>query len=111
MDAITVRIEALAENGLMQLTRRKRQKSLIEEMQCKCPICDGSGYIPSVQTLIYQLERELRGVFASDPSYVAVTVTMDVMDAFLDEISFDGDIDWMIADEVRPFYRISQVEH
>ncbi|AQY51272.1 ribonuclease E/G [Listeria weihenstephanensis] len=111
LDAITVRIEALAENGLMQLTRRKRQKSLIEEMQCKCPICDGSGYIPSVQTLIYQLERELRGVFASDPSYVAVTVTMDVMDAFLDEISFDGDIDWMIADEVRPFYRISQVEH
>lgn len=111
LDATTVRVEGLSENGLMQLTRRKRQKSLIEEMQCTCPTCEGSGYISSVQTLIYQMERELRGVFASDPSYVAVTVTMDVMDAFLDEISFDGDIDWMIADEVRPFYRISQVEH
>ncbi|WP_159102558.1 ribonuclease E/G [Listeria cornellensis] len=111
LDATTVRVEGLSENGLMQLTRRKRQKSLIEEMQCACPTCEGSGYVSSVQTLIYQMERELRGVFASDPSYVAVTVTMDVMDAFLDEISFDGDIDWMIADEVRPFYRISQVEH
>ncbi|MBA3925151.1 ribonuclease E/G [Listeria rustica] len=111
LDTTTVRVEGLSENGLMQLTRRKRQKSLIEEMQCACPTCEGSGYVSSVQTLIYQMERELRGVFASDPSYVAVTVTMDVMDAFLDEISFDGDIDWMIADEVRPFYRISQVEH
>ncbi|MBC1456619.1 ribonuclease E/G [Listeria newyorkensis] len=111
LDTTTVRVEGLSENGLMQLTRRKRQKSLLEEMQCMCPTCEGSGYVSSVQTLIYQMERELRGVFASDPSYVAVTVTMDVMDAFLDEISFDGDIDWMIADEVRPFYRISQVEH
>ncbi|MBC6315447.1 ribonuclease E/G [Listeria grandensis] len=111
MDETTVRVEALSENGLMQLTRRKKHKSLIEEMQCACPTCEGSGYVSSVKTLIYQMERELRGVFASDPSYVAVTVTMDVMDAFLDEIAFDEDIDWMIADEVRPFYRISQVEH
>lgn len=110
-DTTTVRVEGLSENGLMQLTRRKRQKSLLEEMQCACPTCNGNGYVSSAQTLIYQMERELRGVFASDPSYVAVTVTMDVMDAFLDEIRFDGDIDWMITDEVRPFYRISQVEH
>ncbi|MBC1316220.1 ribonuclease E/G [Listeria booriae] len=111
LDQTTLRVEAISENGLMQLTRRKRQKSLLEEMHCTCPVCEGTGFVASAQTLIYQMERELRGVFASDPSYVAVTVTMDVMDAFLDEIVFDGDIDWMIADDVKPFYRISQVEH
>ena len=45
--------------GILQLTRKKTKVSISEALTDKCPVCEGTGRIPSAETVAFRLEREL----------------------------------------------------
>ncbi|MBC1532710.1 ribonuclease E/G [Listeria seeligeri] len=108
----TTQIAALSQSGLLQLTRRKKQRSFLEVTTIPCPVCYGTGHVASKDTLVYQLERELTGIMQGEPNSIQIITTEDVLDAFLDlNILNEAPIDWEVADERVPFYQILRVEN
>lgn len=108
----TTQIAALSQSGLLQLTRRKKQRSFLEVTTIPCPVCYGTGHVASKDTLVYQLERELTGIMQGEPNSIQIITTEDVLDAFLDlNILNEAPIDWEVADERVPFYQILCVEN
>ncbi|WP_270993256.1 Rne/Rng family ribonuclease [Listeria seeligeri] len=108
----TTQIAALSQSGLLQLTRRKKQRSFLEVTTIPCPVCYGTGHVASKDTLAYQLERELTGIMQGEPDGIQIITTEDVLDAFLDlNILNEAPIDWEVADERVPFYQILRVEN
>lgn len=53
-------IHGLTTLGLMEVTRKKNRKSLKTQLFSKCPSCDGSGYVLSVDVIVKQLLDKLR---------------------------------------------------
>ncbi|MBC1538244.1 ribonuclease E/G [Listeria seeligeri] len=108
----TTQIAALSQSGLLQLTRRKKQRSFLEVTTIPCPVCYGTGHVASKDTLAYQLERELTSIMQGEPNSIQIITTEDVLDAFLDlNILNEAPIDWEVADERVPFYQILRVEN
>jgi ribonuclease G len=50
----------VSEFGLVQMTRKRSGKTLLQQMASNCPSCKGRGYITSVQTECYRILRKLR---------------------------------------------------
>ena len=48
--------------GLVEMTRKRTTHSLIKNYCDICPICNGTGHILSVQSVIQQIHRELETV-------------------------------------------------
>jgi ribonuclease G len=71
--------------GILQLTRKRTKVALSEELQTKCPVCDGTGRILSAETVAFRLERELLEHRSSDHEAVLIETTNEVKEAFLGE--------------------------
>ncbi|EAE6662100.1 ribonuclease E/G [Listeria monocytogenes] len=109
---ITTQVAALSQSGLLQLTRRKKQKSFLEMTTTPCPVCYATGHVASKETLAFELERELFGIMQHEPNSIQIITTPDVLDAFLNLNTFNNaPIDWEVADERVPFYQIARVEN
>jgi len=50
----------VSEFGLVQMTRKRSGKTLIQQLKVCCPNCSGSGTIKSVETESYAILRELK---------------------------------------------------
>lgn len=67
--------------GILQLTRKKTKVSLSEELQVKCPVCEGTGRILSAETIAFRLERELMEHRNSENEAVLIETTIQVKEA------------------------------
>lgn len=45
--------------GLVEITRKKAKKKLTEMLQTPCPSCEGTGHVPSDETLALQIANEV----------------------------------------------------
>nr|WP_241432890.1 ribonuclease E/G [Listeria fleischmannii] len=110
-ERITTQVAGFSKTGLMQLTRRKKEASLLEVTSETCPSCNGRGHVNSSLTLAYELERELRTHDLSSLNFILIITTESVLSAFLDlGVLDEAPIDWEIAEEAIPFYQIARVE-
>ncbi|HLJ30886.1 MAG TPA: Rne/Rng family ribonuclease [Candidatus Babeliales bacterium] len=50
----------ISEFGLVQMTRKRSGKTLIQQLTTNCPTCHGSGFIKSYQTESYEILRALK---------------------------------------------------
>lgn len=50
----------VSEFGLVQMTRKRSGKTLLQELTQDCPTCSGLGYIKSLQTESYEILRNLK---------------------------------------------------
>jgi ribonuclease G len=64
--------------GLYQLTRKKMREPLEAELLTNCPCCSGKGKIYSIQSIIYQLERELSQYQNSTVEAIWIEVSKEV---------------------------------
>ena len=46
--------------GLMEMTRQRIRPSLVSTLREPCPVCDGTGLIPSLETVVTTLERWIK---------------------------------------------------
>jgi ribonuclease G len=74
--------------GLVQMTRKRTRESL-EHILCEnCPTCGGRGSVKSIQTICYEIFREIsREALLFDARQFLVLAAQEVVDMMLDEES------------------------
>jgi ribonuclease G len=74
--------------GLVQMTRKRTRESL-EHVLCEtCPTCGGRGSVKSVQTICYEIFREVsREALLFDAKQFLVLAAQEIVDMMLDEES------------------------
>ncbi|MCX7122212.1 MAG: Rne/Rng family ribonuclease [Gammaproteobacteria bacterium] len=67
-DHSRIKVSGFTEFGLVQLTRKRTHESLLRELCEPCLECSGRGMIKTVETLVYEIYRDLqREVLAFKP--------------------------------------------
>ena len=56
-DRSITKIEEMSRFGLIEMTRQRIRPSVLHSMHEDCPLCNGSGLVPSLNTIIADLER------------------------------------------------------
>jgi ribonuclease G len=59
-DPARVQISELSSLGLVQLTRKRARESLEHILCVPCPLCQKRGSIKSIETIVYEIFRELK---------------------------------------------------
>lgn len=58
----------ISEMGLVQMTRKRTEESLLRKITTHCPYCEGSGHVKSNVTIAYEIIRELIRQFKKSKS-------------------------------------------
>jgi ribonuclease G len=56
-DRSITKIEEMSRFGLMEMTRQRIRPSVLHSMHEDCPLCKGTGLVPSLNTIVADLER------------------------------------------------------
>ncbi|MBB3169164.1 ribonuclease G [Simiduia aestuariiviva] len=81
-------ITGVSELGLVEMTRKRTRESLGQVMCEPCPVCQGRGKLKSVETVCYELFREiLREARSYENESFLVLGAQSVIDRLLDEES------------------------
>ena len=115
-----VRFDAtgFSELGLVEISRRRIQDSLLSQISGNCRTCIGRGYTKSAQSVCYDLFRSLHRQATVDGDRVAsyvVHAAEDVIDRLLDEDAchlgtVSGRIGRPVQLQVEPGYRTDQFD-
>ncbi|NOX37839.1 MAG: Rne/Rng family ribonuclease [Calditrichaeota bacterium] len=65
-DRAVTKIEGMSRFGLVEMTRQRIRPSLIYNINEPCPLCEGSGLVPTKGTILANIERALRRYVATD---------------------------------------------
>ena len=73
--------------GLVQLTRKRTERSLERALTCACPTCNGLGRIKSPETLVLDIRRAILALSAqADANEVVVRAHPDVAQLLMGEL-------------------------
>lgn len=64
----------ISEFGLVQMTRKRSGKTLVQELTDTCKCCSGYGFIESIETESYKVLRSLKHEFLTKKMGPAITV-------------------------------------
>ena len=85
-DRVKTNITDMSPLGLVEVTRKRTRESLERTLCESCPVCDGKGSVKTVQTVCYQIFRE---ILREDRSFKAqgysLIASQQVIDMLLDE--------------------------
>lgn len=59
-DSARVEVSELSSLGLIQMTRKRTRESLEHILCDPCPVCQKNGFIKSIETICYEVFREVR---------------------------------------------------
>lgn len=59
-DRARTRVGRVSSLGLVEITRKRTGESVTESITTECPMCEGRGRIPSVETVSLWIERDMR---------------------------------------------------
>ncbi len=65
-DRAVSRVSDMSRFGLVEMTRQRIRPSLIYNINEPCPMCEGSGLVPTYGTVLANIERIIRRYVASD---------------------------------------------
>ncbi len=102
-DHTKIMISEVTSLGLVQLTRKRTRESL-EHVLCEsCPTCEGRGSLKTVETLCFEIFREiLREARQFDAQRLLVVAAQEVVDRMLDEESISiGELEAFIGIPIR----------
>lgn len=89
MDATYSRyvIESLSSIGLLQMTRKRTRESLGHILCESCPMCDGRGYVKTIETVANEVIREaIREAAQFRPKEMLVICSHEVKDYLSDDV-------------------------
>lgn len=78
-DRVQHKIIGFTELNILQLTRKKVRQPIIVSLTERCPTCQGTGRVPSAESIAYNLERELWEYQYMDDEAVWIEATADVI--------------------------------
>ena len=78
-DRAITKIEPMSRFGLVEMTRQRVRESVIHDTHDDCPICNGSGLIATIPTLVSQIERWIQRYRATrGDRRIVIRVSQDV---------------------------------
>ena len=87
-DPARTRISPMSELGLVEMTRKRTRESLRQMLCTECSVCHGRGSIKAVETVCYDIFREIvRVARAYENRALFVIASPKVVDRLLDEES------------------------
>jgi ribonuclease G len=87
-DDSKVQVSELSSLGLVQLTRKRTRESLEHVLCVTCPLCQKRGSIKSLETLCYEIFRELKRIAQHYPWLGFIVIASpNVVDELLNEES------------------------
>ncbi len=79
-------IESLSSIGLLQMTRKRTRESLGHILCEMCPTCEGRGYVKTIETVAYEVMREvLREAAQFKPERMMIICSHEVNDYLSDD--------------------------
>ncbi|MEA3466012.1 MAG: Rne/Rng family ribonuclease [Thermodesulfobacteriota bacterium] len=115
-DKSKTNILKISELGLVEMTRKRVRESLGRTLCEPCPYCEGSGYVKSRTTMVFEIFRKLKREIYSLPGYrVNLQVHPDVAALLYDDEScmideIEKDFEKQITIISRPNFHIEQFE-
>lgn len=115
-DPARTSITGISELGLVEMTRKRTRESLGQILNSPCPTCEGRGTQKSVETVCYEIFREiLRVARAYENDVLLVMASQLVVDRLLDEESDTlAELSELVAKtvnfEVEPMYTREQFD-
>jgi len=115
-DRVKINITDISPLGLVEITRKRTRESLAEVMCEPCEVCQGRGIVKSVQTVCYEILRE---ILREDRQFKAQAYTIvassKVVDLLLDEeasslADLQEFIDRPISLRADPYYQQQQYD-
>lgn len=82
LDRNYTKVYGFTQLGLLEMTRKKEQKSLLEKLTTSCPTCHNVGRVYSPEQVTHQLERALWEYKGIDHEAVWVEVPAQVLELF-----------------------------
>ena len=61
-DKRPVKIKGFTNLGLLELTRKKVENSLIKQLSQNCFLCNGKGYVKGIHLVIFEIEKKLQAM-------------------------------------------------
>ncbi len=58
-DRVKTNVNGFTQLGLVEMTRKRQRESLEHILCCECPTCGGRGSVKSVETVCYEISREI----------------------------------------------------
>ncbi len=87
-DRVRTHISGVSALGLVEMTRKRTRESLGHVLCEPCPVCKGRGELKSVETVCYEIFREiLRAARQFEVQRFLVLASQEVLDLLLDEES------------------------
>jgi ribonuclease G len=115
-DPARTSITGISELGLVEMTRKRTRESLGQTLNSPCPVCEGRGTQKSVETVCYEIFREiLRVARAYENDVLLVMASEIVVDRLLDEESdtlaeIQELVEKTVKFEVEPMYTQEQFD-
>ncbi len=79
-------IESLSSIGLLQMTRKRTRESLGHILCETCPTCEGRGYVKTIETVAYEVMREvLREAAQFKPERMMIICSHEINDYLSDD--------------------------
>lgn len=82
LDRNYTKVYGFTQLGLLEMTRKKEQKSLLEKLTTTCPTCHNKGRVYSAEQIAFRLERALWEYKGMDHEAVWVEVPETVLELF-----------------------------
>lgn len=87
-DRVKWNISDISELGLVEMTRKRTNESLLKMMCAPCPSCDGKGYVKTAETVCLEIFREIQRKAREFIEHDCVIMASQaVVDRLLDEDS------------------------
>lgn len=67
----------VSEFGLVQMTRKRSGKTLIQQLTQNCPTCYGSGFVKSIQTQSFNVLRQIGKELKENPYGSAISINLN----------------------------------
>jgi ribonuclease G len=102
-DHVKTSISSVSPLGLVEMTRKRTRESL-EHLLCRaCPTCEGRGFVKTVETVCYEIFREIvRQARLFESQQLMVLAHQDVIERLLDEESAAlGDLELITGKPIR----------
>ena len=67
--------------GVMQLTRQRVRESVLKALAEDCPVCQGSGFVKSKETICYEILRKIKLILAnSEAKKIHIISSKEIID-------------------------------
>jgi len=109
-DKQTIKIKSFTSLGLLELTRKKADKSLIKQLSETCQHCKGSGYNKGKDIVLFEIENKIKSLkpFFKLKIFINKTLEKDIRNLIKD-LSLENEVEVVINKNSKQFeYRIEK---